>query len=61
MARLAGKVALITGAASNPGIGYATAHSFAREGAKVVATDIDRANLEHCQTSLMTVSDQILT
>ena len=37
--RLAGKVAVLTAAAA--GIGRATAQAFAREGAKVIATDID--------------------
>ena len=37
--RLAGKVALLTAAAA--GIGRATARAFAREGARVIATDID--------------------
>jgi 2-keto-3-deoxy-L-fuconate dehydrogenase len=41
--RLAGKVALLTAAAA--GIGRATAEAFAREGARVVATDIDVAGL----------------
>jgi NAD(P)-dependent dehydrogenase (short-subunit alcohol dehydrogenase family) len=38
--RLAGKVAIVTGAASARGFGFATARIFAREGAKVVLTDI---------------------
>jgi len=42
-ARLAGKRCLVTAAAA--GIGRATALAFAREGASVIATDIDEAGL----------------
>lgn len=42
--RLAGKVAIVTGAAS--GIGATTAEIFAREGAKVIVADINLAGAE---------------
>ena len=42
--RLAGKVAFCT--ASGAGIGRATAIAFAREGARVIASDIDMASLK---------------
>ena len=48
MGRVDGKVALVTGAASNPGLGYASAITLAREGAKVVLTDIDDNGGEAC-------------
>ena len=44
MGQLDGKVAIITGAAS--GIGAACARVLAREGAKVVLTDVDQAGGE---------------
>ena len=48
MGRVQGKVVIVTGAASNPGLGYTAALSLAREGAKVVATDVDAAGAERC-------------
>lgn len=44
MGRLAGKIAIITGAAK--GLGEADARMFAREGAMVILTDVDRINGE---------------
>lgn len=41
---VSGKVALVTGAAS--GMGRATAHVFAREGAKVAVTDVRAEDAE---------------
>jgi NAD(P)-dependent dehydrogenase (short-subunit alcohol dehydrogenase family) len=46
MARLSGKIALITGGASIPGLGSATAFRFAEEGASIIVTDINEAGAE---------------
>ena len=50
MARLDGKVAVITGAAS--GMGAATAHLFASEGARVLVTDMDNEKGQHVAAEL---------
>ena len=51
MARLQGKTALIT--AAGAGIGRATAAAFAREGCRVIATDLDAAKLEGLSGELL--------
>ena len=58
MARLAGKVAIITGAAG--GIGEASAMLFAREGAKLVLAEIDAAAGEALARRLMAAGGQAI-
>jgi len=41
MGMVDGKVCLVTGGASNPGLGHAIAHKLASEGAVVIVTDVD--------------------
>jgi len=55
--RLAGKVALVT--AAGQGIGRASAELFIREGARVIATDVDAARLAglDCETMPLDVTD----
>ena len=44
--RVEGKVALVTGGASRPGLGYAIAKRLAEEGAEVILTDVDAQGVE---------------
>ena len=46
--RVRDKVAIVTGTASNPGMGNAIARALAKERALVVCTDIDRDGAEAC-------------
>jgi NAD(P)-dependent dehydrogenase (short-subunit alcohol dehydrogenase family) len=52
MPRLTHKIALITGGASVPGLGSATAKRFAEEGATVIVTDMDGAGAEAVAKSI---------
>jgi NAD(P)-dependent dehydrogenase (short-subunit alcohol dehydrogenase family) len=52
MKRFEGKVALVTGAGSERGIGRATALAFAREGAHVVITDVVAEGVERVAAEL---------
>lgn len=48
MGRLDGKIALVTGAASDPGLGRSTAMRLAEEGATLMVSDIDVAGAQAC-------------
>jgi NAD(P)-dependent dehydrogenase (short-subunit alcohol dehydrogenase family) len=60
MGRVEGKVAIVTGAASNPGLGFATATLLAREGAAVVVTDIDGAGARLCADAITAAGGRAL-
>jgi NAD(P)-dependent dehydrogenase (short-subunit alcohol dehydrogenase family) len=59
MNRFEGKVALVTGAGSRRGIGRGTALALAREGAKVVITDIVQENVDSVVAELNEISQAI--
>ena len=61
MSRLAGKVALITGAASKPGLGFSTACRFAQEGARLVITDIGEAGLAASEAAIRELGGEVVS
>ena len=57
MGRLDGKTALVT--AAGAGIGRASARAFVREGARVIATDVDAAALSSLASELGVTTEQL--
>ena len=49
---LSGKIAIVTGAGANGGIGHAIAVGFARHGADIVAADIDETGAQATATEI---------
>jgi NAD(P)-dependent dehydrogenase (short-subunit alcohol dehydrogenase family) len=60
MGRLDGKVAIVTGGASNPGLGRCTAITLAAQGAKLVVTDIDESGAESCASEIRDAGGEAL-
>jgi len=60
MGRVQGKVAIVTGAASNPGLGRSTAVALAREGARLVVTDIDLVGAQDCAREIRDAGGEAL-
>lgn len=58
--RLEGKTAIITGAASLKGMGFATARRFAEEGAAVLLTDISQEGLDEAAAALAGLTNKAM-
>ena len=58
--RVENKVALVTGAASNPSLGRTTALTLAAEGAKLVVTDIDEAGVKETAAAIEAAGGEAL-
>ena len=60
MGRVQDKIALVTGGASDPGLGYTTAVTLGAEGAKVVVTDIDEPGAGRCAEAIREAGGEAL-
>ena len=60
MGRVDNKVVIVTGGASDPGLGRTTALTLGREGAKVVVTDVDLPGAESCAAAIRDAGGEAL-
>ena len=60
MSRVQDKVAIVTGGASDPGLGYTTAVTLGAEGARVVVTDIDEPGAGRCAEAIREAGGEAL-
>ena len=60
MGRVQDKVAIVTGGASDPGLGYTTAVTLGAEGARVVVTDIDEPGAGRCAEAIREAGGEAL-
>ena len=58
--RVEGKVIIVTGSASSPGIGHSIATRLAQEGAKLVVTDIDGEGAQQCANEIIAAGGEAL-
>lgn len=57
---MTGKVAVVTGAGANGGIGYTLATAFGRQGAKLAVCDIDEEGIERAGKELAEIETEVL-
>jgi NAD(P)-dependent dehydrogenase (short-subunit alcohol dehydrogenase family) len=60
MGRVQGKVTIVTGAASDPGLGRTTALTLAKEGARLVVTDVNLEGAESCAAAIRAAGGEAL-
>lgn len=59
--RVTGKVVIVTGAGSNPGLGRTSAERLAAEGAQLVVTDVDSAGADECAEVIKAAGGEALS